>query len=33
MVAAWLDAQFEGDRHQRRLDKIRDIELRTAGSK
>jgi ribose 5-phosphate isomerase B len=33
MVAAWLDADFEGDRHQRRLDKIRDIELRTAESK
>lgn len=25
-VAAWLDASFEGERHQRRLDKIRAIE-------
>jgi len=29
MVSAWLDAKFEGDRHQRRLDKIREIEKRT----
>jgi ribose 5-phosphate isomerase B len=26
MVTAWLDAQFEGGRHQRRLDKIVQIE-------
>ena len=26
MVAAWLDATFEGGRHQRRLDKITQIE-------
>lgn len=26
MVKVWLDAKFEGGRHQRRLDKIRDIE-------
>lgn len=26
IVKAWLDARFEGGRHQRRLDKIRDIE-------
>ena len=26
MVAAWLDAKFEGGRHQRRLDKIAQIE-------
>ncbi len=26
IVAAWLDAQFEGDRHERRLDKIQEIE-------
>jgi ribose 5-phosphate isomerase B len=32
MVTAWLDAKFEGDRHQRRLDKIRDIEKRTIES-
>ena len=25
-VAAWLDASFEGDRHQRRLDRISEIE-------
>lgn len=25
-VAAWLDAAFEGDRHQRRLDKITALE-------
>jgi ribose 5-phosphate isomerase B len=26
LVAAWLDAAFEGGRHQRRLDKIAQIE-------
>lgn len=26
IVAAWLDAKFEGGRHDRRLDKIREIE-------
>lgn len=26
MVKAWLEARFEGGRHQRRLDKIREIE-------
>ncbi len=26
MVAIWLDTPFEGDRHQRRLDKIAQIE-------
>lgn len=26
IVKAWLDADFEGGRHQRRLDKIRDFE-------
>lgn len=26
MIKAWLDAKFEGGRHQRRLDKIREIE-------
>ena len=25
-VTAWLDAKFEGERHQRRLDKISEIE-------
>lgn len=27
MVRTWLGAKFEGGRHQRRLDKIREIEL------
>lgn len=26
MVAAWLDASYEGGRHQRRLDKIAQVE-------
>jgi len=26
MVAVWLDSQFDGGRHQQRLDKIRQIE-------
>jgi RpiB/LacA/LacB family sugar-phosphate isomerase len=26
MVRVWLDARFEGGRHQRRLEKIREIE-------
>jgi ribose 5-phosphate isomerase B len=28
-VAAWLDASFEGDRHQRRLDKITALETKS----
>lgn len=28
-VAAWLDASFEGDRHQRRLDKIAALETKS----
>jgi len=28
IVAAWLDSKFEGGRHDRRLDKIREIEKR-----
>ena len=28
-VAAWLDASYEGDRHQRRLDKIAVIEKKS----
>jgi ribose 5-phosphate isomerase B len=28
IVAAWLDASFEGGRHNRRLDKIAEIEKR-----
>lgn len=28
-VAAWLDASYEGDRHQRRLEKIADIEKKS----
>jgi ribose 5-phosphate isomerase B len=26
MVAAWLDSDFEGGRHQGRLDKIAELE-------
>jgi len=26
MVRAWLDARFEGGRHQKRLDKITEVE-------
>jgi len=33
MVSAWLDSEFEGDRHQRRLDKIREIEKRAGETK
>jgi len=29
-LAAWLDAAYEGDRHQRRLDKITDIEKKSS---
>ncbi|MEE8472447.1 MAG: RpiB/LacA/LacB family sugar-phosphate isomerase [Dehalococcoidia bacterium] len=29
MVRVFLDTAFEGDRHQRRLDKVRDLEGRT----
>lgn len=28
MVKAWLNAEFEGGRHQRRIDKIRDYEIK-----
>ncbi len=28
-IAAWLDAQYEGERHQRRLDKITAIETKS----
>ncbi len=28
-VAAWLDASYEGDRHQRRLEKISEIERKS----
>lgn len=27
MIQLWLEAQFEGERHQRRIDKIRDYEM------
>lgn len=27
IVKAWLETEFEGSRHQRRLDKIREIEV------
>ncbi len=26
LLAIWLDTEFEGDRHQRRLDKIKELE-------
>ncbi|MFQ5428358.1 MAG: ribose 5-phosphate isomerase B [Thermodesulfobacteriota bacterium] len=29
MVKAWIEAEFQGGRHQRRLDKIADIEKET----
>lgn len=31
IVEAWLGARFEGGRHQRRLDKIRQIEAKHLG--
>src|SRR5512136_2393581 len=31
MVAAWLDATFEGGRHQERLDKIETLERELCG--
>lgn len=31
MVAAWLDAKFEGGRHQERLDKIETLERELSG--
>ncbi|MBI5492279.1 MAG: ribose 5-phosphate isomerase B [Deltaproteobacteria bacterium] len=31
MTRAWLEARFEGGRHQRRLDKIAEIEKRNNG--
>jgi ribose 5-phosphate isomerase B len=35
IVKAWLETEFEGSRHQRRLDKIREIEtsIGSAGTK
>ncbi|MCK5243401.1 ribose 5-phosphate isomerase B [bacterium] len=32
MVRAWLNARFGGDRHQRRLDKITEIEKKYASA-
>lgn len=31
LVGAWLDATFEGGRHQGRLDKIRELEHKYSG--
>ncbi len=31
MVSVWLDTEFSAGRHQRRLDKIREIEDRVGG--
>lgn len=33
MVAAWLDSKFEGGRHQRRLDKIAELERAIGAGK
>ncbi|MDW7645729.1 MAG: ribose 5-phosphate isomerase B [Desulfuromonadales bacterium] len=33
MVAAWLDSEFEGGRHQRRLDKIAELERAIGAGK
>ncbi|MBI5286124.1 MAG: ribose 5-phosphate isomerase B [Deltaproteobacteria bacterium] len=33
MVRTWLDARFEGGKHQRRLDKIKEIEKAVASGK
>jgi len=33
MVTSWLDAKFEGGRHQRRLDKIAEIEQEIRSEK
>ncbi len=33
ILKVWLETDFQGGRHQRRLDKIRDIEKKIAGSK
>lgn len=33
LVRAWLDTPFEGGRHQRRINKIADIEKRNYGIK
>ncbi len=32
IVTAWLETPFEGGRHQRRLDKIREIEQRLCSA-
>ena len=29
IVSVWLDTEFEGGRHSRRIDQIKDIEART----
>ena len=28
IIKAWLENKFEGDRHQRRIDKIKDYEMK-----
>jgi len=33
LVKTWLDSEFEGGRHQRRLDKIKEIEKSVVGGK
>jgi ribose 5-phosphate isomerase B len=33
ILKVWLETRFEGGRHKRRLDKIKDIEFKISGSK
>jgi len=33
IVKVWLETRFEGGRHKRRLDKIKNIEFKISGSK
>lgn len=32
IIEAWLDAQFEGERHQRRINKIREYEMKNKNN-
>ncbi len=32
LVEIWMDTQFEGGRHERRVEKIRDLERNASGS-
>jgi len=33
IIKTWLETEFEGGRHKRRLDKIKNIEFEVSGSK